>query len=355
LVRENVSAGKPFTGQARFSKIIDSKETRVDILIQTGIDWIIAIQALGSWLEPPMQLFTFLGHENFFFIALPLLYWSVDAGLGLRIALILATSNYLNSVIKLLFAAPRPYWVSAQVEPISLENSFGIPSGHAQNSAALWGIMAAWTGRRWAWITALVLTLLIGFSRLYIGMHFLHDVVLGWLIGFILLFAFLRFWDPVAAWLKTKTLVQQVTIAFVISLLMIAIGVWNAARLDEYAFPVEWTDNALRAGPLPDPISVEGIFTSAGSIFGLAAGAAWIAARGGYQTSGPVEKRALRYVVGLIGIMILWFGLGAVFPRGETFIPLLLRYIRYSLVGLWIMAGAPWLFFHFKLADKPKL
>ena len=50
---------------------------------------------------------------------------------------------------------------------------------------------------------------------------------------------------------------------------------------------------------------------------GLAAGAAWIASRGGYQTSGPLEKRALRYVIGLIGIMILWDGLGEVFPRGE--------------------------------------
>ncbi|HUE99731.1 MAG TPA: phosphatase PAP2 family protein [Anaerolineales bacterium] len=327
----------------------------MDILIENGIDWIITIQSLGSWLQWPMEFFTFLGNENFFFLVLPLLYWSVDAGLGLRVALILATSNFLNSMVKLLFAAPRPYWVSAHVEPISVESSFGIPSGHAQNAAALWGIMAAGVSKRWAWVTALVLTFLIGFSRLYLGVHFLHDVVAGWLIGSALLLAFLRFWDPVAALLRTKTLAQQVTIAFVISLLLIAVGLWNAARLDGYIFPVEWTDNVLRAGPVPDPVLLEGIFTSAGSIFGLAAGAAWIASRGGYQTSGPVEKRALRYVVGLIGIMILWFGLGEVFPRGETVIPLALRYIRYSLVGFWVMAGAPWLFFHFKLADKPNM
>jgi hypothetical protein len=118
---------------------------------------------------------------------------------------------------------------------------------------------------------------------------------------------------------------------------------------------VEWTDNALRAGPLPDPVSTEGILTSAGSFFGLAAGAAWIAARGGYRTAGPVEKRALRYVVGLIGILIFWYGLGEIFPRGESFLPLLLRYTRYSLVGFWVTAGAPWLFFRFKLAVPPKM
>ena len=74
-------------------------------------------------------------------------------------------------------------------------------------------------------------------------------------------------------------------------------------------------DNALRTGPLPDPVSVEGILTAAGSLFGLAAGAAWIASQGGYPASGSIEKRAFRCVIGLIGILILWFGLGQIFPR----------------------------------------
>lgn len=327
----------------------------MDILIENGIDWIIAIQSLGSWLERPMEFFTFLGQEDFFFLVLPLIYWSVDAGLGLRVAFILATSNYLNSIIKLILVSPRPYWVSARVEPLSIESSFGTPSGHAQNAAAGWGIMAAGVNRRWAWIAALALAFFIGVSRLYLGMHFVHDVLLGWLIGLAILFAFLRLWDPVVAWLKTKTLSQQVLMAFGVSLLMIIVSVLVRLPLNAYVFPAAWIDNALRAGPVPDPVSIEGIFTSAGSLFGLAAGAAWIASRGGYQTAGSLEKRALRYVIGLVGIIILWFGLGEVFPRGETAIPLLLRYLRYSLVGVWITGLAPWLFFHFKLARYPKM
>jgi hypothetical protein len=233
-----------------------------------------------------------------------------------------------------------------------VETTFGIPSGHAQNSAAIWGIMAAGAqtiGRRWAWVAAFVLAFLIGFSRLYLGMHFLQDIVLGWLLGLILLVLFLKFWDPVAAWLKKQTPLIQVWIAFGVSLLMIAVGMLFVLPLNAYVFPAEWTANALRVGPVPDPVSIEGIFTSAGSLFGLAAGVAWIVARGGYEATGPLEKRALRYVVGLVGIVILWFGLGQVFPDGETVIPLLLRYLRYSLVGFWVTAGAPWLFFHFKL------
>lgn len=325
----------------------------MEFLVQTGLNWIVAIQSLGGWPEAPMRFFTFLGSEEFFFLVLPLIYWSVDAGLGLRVAIILALSNNLQLIFKLLFADPRPYWVSAQVKAFIAEGTFGIPSGHAQSSMAVGGIIAAHVRKRWAWIVAFALAFLIGFSRLYLGVHFVHDVLAGWLIGGLLLWAVIGLWDPVVAWLKDKSLGQQVLIGFVVSMIFLAVGGWSAARLEGYSFPEEWKENALRAGPLPDPVSVEGILTASGSLFGLAAGTAWIASWGGYQASGPVEKRALRYVIGLIGILILWFGLSQIFPRDESLISYILRYLRYSLVGFWIIAGAPWLFFHFKLVERP--
>ncbi|HJR81815.1 MAG TPA: phosphatase PAP2 family protein [Anaerolineales bacterium] len=325
----------------------------MDFLLQTGVKWVIAIQSLGSWLEVPMRFFSFLGLEDFFFLILPMVYWSVNARAGLQIAFILTLSNNLQEIFKLLFADPRPYWVSAQVKALAVERTFGIPSGHAQNSIGLFGIMAANIHKRWAWLVASVVVFLIGFSRLYLGLHFAHDVLAGWLIGGILLWAVVSLWDSAASWLKGRTLGQQVLIVFVISLIFVAAGAWGTARLQGYSFPAEWTANALRAGPVPDPVSLEGFLTSAGSLFGLGAGAAWIASVGGYQASGPIEKRALRYVVGVIGILIFWFGLGQLFPREESVISYSLRYLRYSLVGFWIIAGAPWLFFHFKLAERP--
>lgn len=326
-------------------------------LIQNGIDWILAVQSLGSWLEYPMKFLTSLGGENFFFLVLPLIYWSLDARLGLRVAFILVTGTSLSCTVKFLFAAPRPYWISAEVQPGSVESTFGLPSTHAQNSAALWGVLAAGVPaqKRWAWGAAFLIAFLVGFSRLYLGMHFVHDVLAGWLIGYMLLFLFLKFWDPVTAWLKTKTFPQQVALAFAGSLLFIALGMLSNARLNGYSFPTEWTENALRAGPLPTPDSVEDIFTAAGSFFGFALGSAWIASLGGYQTEGSVTNRALRYVIGLIGVMIFWEGLGAILPRGDAWLPLILRYLRYTLVGFWMMGGAPWLFFHFKLARKPNM
>ena len=327
----------------------------MDILIQNGVNWIIAIQSLGGWLEAPMKFFSFLGTQDFFFLVLPLVYWSIDSRLGLRVAFTLLASVSLNYFFKLWFAGPRPYWVSENVRALSSESSFGLPSGHAQNAVAVWGTLAAANNKFWRWAAGIVV-FLIGFSRLYLGVHFVHDVLAGWLIGSALLWAFLRFWDDVAAWLKTKTMSQKIFFAFIVSIVMIVVGFFSVNRLDGYTFPAAYEVNALRSSDvLPAPVSLEDIFTAAGTFFGMAVGAAWIVSRGGYQADGPAEKRALRFFVGLIGVLILWRGLGLVFPQGEDFIAYFLRYIRYLLVGFWIIAGAPWLFFRIKLANAPKI
>ena len=324
----------------------------MDFLIQNGINWIVAIQSLGTWLKVPMVAFSFLGTENFFLLVLPLIYWCIDARLGMQVGFILLSSIHVNSLFKLWFAGPRPYWVNSKVTPYLAETTFGIPSGHAQNAVGVWGMIASGIRKPWAWALAVMLMFFIGFSRLYLGVHFPHDIVMGWLLGSILLWLFMQFWVPVAAWLKQKTLSTQVLIALVVSVLFIASGAVSVTRLAGYVFPEEWRENALRAGALPAPVSIEGFITSAGTFFGLAAGVAWLAARGGYHVEGPIEKRALRFVVGLIGMLILWRGLALFLPDHADLISYIFRYVRYSLVGFWVSAGAPWLFFRFKLAQS---
>jgi hypothetical protein len=69
------------------------------------------------------------------------------------------------------------------------------------------------------------------------------------------------------------------------------------------------------------------------------------------RESAAASRRKVFLAVGLLGILILWRGLGLVFPDNADAISFTLRYLRYSLVGFWVSAGAPWLFFRFKLAN----
>ena len=322
-------------------------------LIQFGISFIVTLQGMGDWLISPMRFFSFLGNEEFFLLILPLIYWSVDSALGLRVGLILVTSNLFNNIAKLVFAGPRPYWASSHVRALwTTETSFGIPSGHAQNAVSVWGTIAVYGRRTWMWVVAIALMFLIGFSRIFLAAHFPHDVVFGWLLGAVLLWAFTRFWEPVAAWVSLKTLSQQILIAFIVSIFFVVIGFGSATLRSAYQVPEAWVNNALLVkAELPAPIDPNSTFTSAGIFFGLAAGAAWIMSIGGYQAAGPKGKRAIRYVIGLIGVLILYMGLGAIFPRGDGFIFYLLRFIRYTLIGGWVAGGAPWVFIRFGFAE----
>jgi membrane-associated phospholipid phosphatase len=319
----------------------------------SGIAFVVMIQNLGGWLEAPMRFFTFLGTQNFFILMLPILYWCIDSSLGLRVGLILLLSGGINEIFKLAFHGARPYWVSARVRALSGETTFGIPSGHAQNAVGVWGMMASYMRKPWAWIVAVALAFLIAFSRLYLGVHFLSDILAGWLIGGILLLCVLRLWEAVAKWIASRTLLGQAGLAFAVSMLMILAGAILFIGLKDYSLPEEWMKNAARSGTdLPAPVSMERVLTFAATLFGLAVGAAWIQKLGGFQASGPIEKRALRYLVGLMGVFIFWYGLGAVFPHGEALLPYIMRFIRYALLGFWISGGAPWLFFRFNLAEQ---
>lgn len=322
-------------------------------LIDSGIAFVIALQSLGDWMILPMRFFSYLGTEDFFFLVLPLIYWSIDSALGLRVGFILAASSMFNYMGKLLFAGPRPYWASSHVRALWAETSFGVPSGHAQNAMSVWGIIAASRRQVWVWVACILLIFMIGFSRIYLGAHFPHDVIIGWLFGAVILWAFMRFWDPVAVWLGNKTFRQQTMIAFIVSMVFVAMGLAVVSFRSGYQLPVSWMDNALLAGTeAPAPVDPNGIFTSAGTFFGLAFGLAWINSIGGYQASGPVWMRALRYVIGLIGVLILWMGLGEIFPRGDGILVYSLRFVRYALVGWWVTGGAPWVFKRFKLFEK---
>lgn len=310
----------------------------------------IAFQGLGGWLAGPMKFFSFLGSEDFFLIALPLVYWCLDSALGLRIGVMLLTSNALNNLFKMALRGPRPYWVSMEVEGMASETGFGVPSGHSQTAAGIWGLAAARLARTWGWVAASMVILLIGLSRIYLGVHYLHDVLVGWALGGLTLWAFLKYWDPIAARLKKLTMGAQISLACAVSLGMILLAALIVFLSRDFVIPAEWVANATRnGGEEPNPLILTGIVTSMGTLFGLLAGVAWLAPRGGFQASGPAWKRALRYAVGLVGVAVFYIGLKLVFPDGEDLVALVFRYIRYALVGAWVSAGAPWVFNKTKL------
>jgi membrane-associated phospholipid phosphatase len=324
----------------------------VETIWTIGITWNVFFQNLGTWLKTPMEVISFFGNEYFFLILLPALYWCLEASIGLRVGLILLLSTSVNDALKMALHGPRPYWFSTEVIRYASETSFGAPSGHAQIAIGVWGMMAASLRKWWGWLIAILIILLIGISRLYLGVHFPHDVIMGWLIGAILLWLVLRFWKPLVLWVKKLNLGQQILGAFIASLILILFSlipyVW--LKTTHWQAPAEWAAFATQA------ISLEGALVSTGTLFGLLTGLAWLNRQGGFSTRGQLWKRVLRFVVGMVGILVFYLGLDVLFgliaPDAEAVLPYVLRYIRYFMVGAWVSGGAPWLFIKLRLAGK---
>lgn len=327
----------------------------MDNLLNFGLQIIVWLQGLGTWLTPIMKLFTFLGNEQFYLLVAPAILWCIDATLGFRVGLFLMINGMVNTALKVAFHGPRPYWFTNQVKVFgAAENSFGAPSGHAQNAVVVWGSLAERIKTRLAWIIAIVIMFLIGISRLYLAVHFPHDVLLGWIFGAIMLWLLLRLEKPVVSWIKQFQVGIQLLFIFLFSLFLILIVLIAQFSLNGWSLPMDWVNNAHLAFPAePEitPLSYHNYLSSTGAFFGLAAGWIWILKLGGFSLRDPWWKLVLRYILGVIGVLILYVGLGALFPDTETFLSYAWRYIRYALIGFWISGFAPWLFVKLRLAS----
>ncbi len=121
----------------------------------------------------------------------------------------LGGSVAINQLLKLVFHRPRPQLAWASTNP-----EYSFPSGHAQNSLVFYLGLAlivwmVWGRRRGivAVAGAVVLALLIGISRLYLGMHYFTDVVGGYFAGLswlLIVLTALHTWPLLGEWRSTR-------------------------------------------------------------------------------------------------------------------------------------------------------
>jgi len=149
-------------------------------------------------------LVTTLGDEKFYVAIVPIVYLSFSMELGVELALVFLSSMWLNGILKYTLRMPRPPKELWKVEA----KGYSFPSGHTQATTTFWTFLALEKKSKVIASIALVLVPLVAYSRVYLGVHYVQDVVGGALIGAILVtsYSFLKKKLPVIPLHKRATI-----------------------------------------------------------------------------------------------------------------------------------------------------
>lgn len=103
-----------------------------------------------------------------------------------------------------------------------------------------------------------------------------------------------------------------------------------------------------------DPRDWSGFVSTAGILGGCLTGLAFQQRYARFSAAGPVETRILRFMLGIIGVLLIWYGLTIFLPHGTGLIAQIGRFVRYALTGVWTVYVAPIVFLRTGLALLPQ-
>ena len=166
------------------------------------IEWLQS--TLGNFGMTISKVFSIIGGETVTLLILLVILFCYSKEAGKRCAMSILAASVWFPMIKNIVKRSRPYIdyedrVKMEILPTdgtTMEQAkdltaqgYSFPSGHAAMSAALYGTAAGQIRKKWAWILAVVMILMIGCSRFVLGVHYPTDVLVGWALGLFAMWA----------------------------------------------------------------------------------------------------------------------------------------------------------------------
>ena len=274
-------------------------------------------------LDILFQSITWMAEETFVILVMCWLYWCHDKILAYTLGFTYFLSGLLVQGLKLVFKIPRPWVLDPNFKPVesAIEGAgvFSFPSGHTQSGTALFSTLGFTFKKYWLKIISFFLIFIIGFSRMYLGVHTPQDVVTAWILTLIISYVVMNF-------LKDKFSKKENAKYFSIFLLVACCVLTLYACYIYFAYPEHssMAKSALKA---------------CGAGYGFAIGFYLERTKINFELPTSLKEKVLRFLIGAISVVIL---LGVFDATLKKF--LVGRVVSYLLLILWVVAIYPFIF-----------
>ena len=305
-------------------------------------------QALFPNLGPMMVLVSQIGSTPAYFAVIFLIYWSTHKSHGKKLAILLLAGGLAALFFKQLFQQPRPFWLNPDLQ-LSDASGYGFPSGHVTSATIFAFYIAYRLKRRNIWLLAIIYTLLMGLSRIYLGVHFWYDTVGGLLLGGLVLSAGLIWWHFYEKPFGERILGQR----FWFSQTGILTGILLYGGILYLLFFFDLREiSPFDLNEIPNRSTLEGVTILFSLLIGMSAGfeieKSWVC----FECAGTFWQKSYRYLIGLLVVLLIYFGLRAGLAGGRAesansvapWLPFLFDAVLYVTAGFCATYLVPWLF-----------
>ena len=274
-----------------------------------------------------------------------LIYVEWDKRLAMRLSCVVLFTMSLNDILKIFIANPRPFvqegtylkkWAVSPSQAKVLAAEYSTPSGHAMVAANFYSYLCVFVGNRWFRTAFVLVVVLIGCSRPYLGVHYVEDVLLGWALGLATALVGARYSESFSALWERCPYVQQIAIAVLagMALYMIAVALdgWNR---DGQALTILVYTGLLTGTVIARSLELRIVNFD--------------------PRSGSMAAKILRgvFTLGSVAVVLLLFRMLFAAMAVPIFAPAyLLLYLGYTAAGVAGMFFAPLLFTRMGLAEK---
>ena len=269
-----------------------------------------SIQSIANpFLDILFQLITMCGEQIVLISIIAVIYWALDKKFGEYIAYSVLTSVLLNNTIKDIFKMKRPIGEKG-IRTLREQTATGysFPSGHTQNASSFYGAMAIYLKKRVMHIIATIMIILVGFSRLYLGVHYPKDVIVGGILGVLTSLICYKLYNK----FENKMLLYVITFVIFIPVLTFA----HSADF------------------------IKGMGTYLGFIIGIYIEKKYVT----FSVEGSTGNKVIRVLLGILILLTLQVGLKVLLPSATIF-----SFIRYLLISLTGIGIYPMVFKKFKV------